>query len=75
MDKIGGSFGANVEYYRKKSGLSRASLAEWLGISERAVFNWERCGSIPRTYWLLEALAEAVGTDVWRLFAPESYRE
>ena len=55
--------GANIAAYRKRDGLTQATLAEKLNYSDKAVSKWERGESIPDVLTLMQ-LAELVGTTV-----------
>ena len=55
--------GANIAAYRKRDGLTQASLAEKLNYSDKAVSKWERGESIPDVLTLMQ-LAELFGTTV-----------
>ena len=49
--------GANIAAYRKRDGLTQASLAEKLNYSDKAVSKWERGESVPDVLTLMQ-LAE-----------------
>ena len=55
--------GANIAAYRKRDGLTQATLAEKLNYSDKAVSKWERGESIPDVLTLMQ-LAELFGTTV-----------
>ena len=55
--------GANIAAYRKRDGLTQASLAEKLNYSDKAVSKWERGESIPDVLILMQ-LAELFGVTV-----------
>ena len=55
--------GANIAAYRKREGLTQATLAEKLNYSDKAVSKWERGESIPDVLTLMQ-LAELFGTTV-----------
>ena len=55
--------GANIAAYRKRDGLTQASLAEKLNYSDKAVSKWERGESVPDVLILMQ-LAELFGTTV-----------
>ena len=55
--------GANIAAYRKRDGLTQASLAEKLNYSDKAVSKWERGESIPDVLTLMQ-LAELFGITV-----------
>ena len=55
--------GANIAAYRKRDGLTQASLAEKLNYTDKAVSKWERGESIPDVLTLMQ-LAELFGTTV-----------
>ena len=46
--------GANIAFYRKRSGLTQAQLAEKLNYSDKAVSKWERGESIPDVLTLMQ---------------------
>ena len=55
--------GANIAAYRKRDGLTQASLAEKLNYSDKAVSKWERGESVPDVLTLMQ-LAELFGITV-----------
>ena len=55
--------GANISAYRKRDGLTQASLAEKLNYSDKAVSKWERGESVPDVLILMQ-LAELFGITV-----------
>ena len=55
--------GANIAAYRKRDGLTQATLAEKLNYSDKAVSKWERGESIPDVLTLM-LLAELFGITV-----------
>ena len=55
--------GANIAAYRKRDGLTQATLAEKLNYSDKAVSKWERGESIPDVLTLMQ-LAELFGITV-----------
>jgi len=55
--------GANIAAYRKRDGMTQATLAEKLNYSDKAVSKWERGESIPDVLTLMQ-LAELFGTTV-----------
>ena len=55
--------GSNIAAYRKREGLTQATLAEKLNYSDKAVSKWERGESIPDVLTLMQ-LAELFGTTV-----------
>ena len=55
--------GANIAAYRKRDGLTQASLAEKLNYSDKAVSKWERGESIPDVLTMMQ-LAELFGITV-----------
>ena len=55
--------GANIAAYRKRDGMTQASLAEKLNYSDKAVSKWERGESIPDVLTLMQ-LSELFGTTV-----------
>jgi transcriptional regulator with XRE-family HTH domain len=59
-------FGAMLQAYRKRAGLTQAQLAERSGLPLRSVQNWEAGHRMPRPHALL-ALARAVGATVEQL--------
>ena len=62
-EKVKYRIGANIAAYRKRDGLTQASLAEKLNYSDKAVSKWERGESIPDVLTLLQ-LAELFGVKV-----------
>jgi transcriptional regulator with XRE-family HTH domain len=68
-------FGAMLQAYRKKAGMTQAQLAEQSGLPLRSIQNWEVGHRMPRAQALL-ALAKAVGATVEQLLtqAPEEER-
>ena len=46
-EKVKYRIGANIAAYRKRDGLTQASLAEKLNYSDKAVSKWERDRSLP----------------------------
>ena len=46
-DKLKNAVADNITFYRKKSGLTQAQLAEKLNYSDKAVSKWERGDGIP----------------------------
>jgi len=59
-------FGAMLQAYRKKAGMTQAQLAERSGLPLRSLQNWEAGHRMPRAEALL-ALARAVGATVEQL--------
>ena len=55
--------GSNIAAYRKRDGLTQASLAEKLNYSDKAVSKWERGESVPDVLTLMQ-LAELFNTTV-----------
>jgi len=55
--------GKNIGAYRKRQGLTQATLAEKLNYSDKAVSKWERGESIPDVLTLMQ-LAEVFGVTV-----------
>ena len=55
--------GSNIAAYRKRDGLTQATLAEKLNYSDKAVSKWERGESIPDVLTLMQ-MAELFGTTV-----------
>ena len=55
--------GANIAAYRKRDGLTQATLAEKLNYSDKAVSKWERGESVPDVLILMQ-LAELFGITV-----------
>ena len=55
--------GANIAAYRKRDGMTQATLAEKLNYSDKAVSKWERGESIPDVLTLMQ-LAELFGATV-----------
>ena len=64
--------GANIAAYRKRDGMTQATLAEKLNYSDKAVSKWERGESVPDVLTLM-VLAEQFGITVNDLLAdPEA---
>ena len=61
--KVKYQIGANIAAYRKRDGLTQASLAEKLNYSDKAVSKWERGESVPDVLTLMQ-LAELFGITV-----------
>ncbi len=53
-EQVKARIGANIAYYRKRSGLTQAALAEKLNYSDKAVSKWERGDSIPDVLTLMQ---------------------
>lgn len=53
-EQVKTQIGANIAYYRKRSGLTQAGLAEKLNYSDKAVSKWERGDSIPDVLTLMQ---------------------
>ena len=53
-DKVKCRIGANIAAYRKRDGLTQASLAEKLNYSDKAVSKWERGESVPDVLTLMQ---------------------
>jgi len=53
-EKVKCRIGANIAAYRKRDGLTQASLAEKLNYSDKAVSKWERGESIPDVLTLMQ---------------------
>lgn len=66
MQKVG----ERIAALRKKTGMTQADLAEWLGISYQAVSSWERGATMPDISKLVE-LSRALGTTVDALLTGE----
>ena len=62
-EKLKSQLGANIVFYRKRSGLTQARLAEKLNYSDKAVSKWERGESMPDVLTLVQ-LAELFDTSV-----------
>ena len=56
-EKLKNIIGSNISAYRKRAGMTQASLGEKLNYSDKAVSKWERGESIPDV-WTLTMLAE-----------------
>ena len=61
--KVKYQIGANIAAYRKRDGLTQASLAEKLNYSDKAVSKWERGESVPDVLTLMQ-LADLFGITV-----------
>ena len=55
--KVKYQIGANIAAYRKRDGMTQATLAEKLNYSDKAVSKWERGESIPDVLTLLQLAA------------------
>lgn len=53
-EKVKTRIGANIAYYRKKTGMTQAGLGERLNYSDKAVSKWERGDSIPDVLTLMQ---------------------
>ena len=62
-EKVKSRIGANIAAYRKRDGLTQATLAEKLNYSDKAVSKWERGESVPDVLTLMQ-LAEQFGVSV-----------
>ena len=62
-EKVKYRIGANIAAYRKRDGLTQASLAEKLNYSDKAVSKWERGESVPDVLTLMQ-LADQFGITV-----------
>jgi len=62
-ETIKSMLGKNIGAYRKRQGLTQATLAEKLNYSDKAVSKWERGESIPDVLTLMQ-LAEVFGVTV-----------
>ena len=67
-EKLKQYIGANIALYRKRAGLTQASLAEKLNYTDKAVSKWERGESIPDVLTLAN-LARELGITVNDLLA------
>ena len=56
-EKLKNIIGSNISAYRKRAGMTQASLGEKLNYSDKAVSKWERGESVPDV-WTLTMLAE-----------------
>ena len=59
------SFGEQLRKRREELGISRAELADRLGVSRSAIGNYETGVSAPKEEVLLR-LFDALGVDAWR---------
>ena len=62
-EKLKSLLGTNIVFYRKRSGLTQARLAEKLNYSDKAVSKWERGESMPDVLTLVQ-LAEVFEVSV-----------
>jgi len=62
-EKVKYRIGANIAAYRKRDGLTQATLAEKLNYSDKAVSKWERGESVPDVLTLMQ-LADQFGITV-----------
>ena len=63
----------NLIYYRKKSGLTQAQLAEKLGYTDKAISKWERGESVPDVF-VLKEIANIFGIKVSILLDEEQVK-
>ena len=63
----------NIEFYRKREGLTQAELAEKVFVSQAAVSNWEE-GKYPPRRRLLPLIAEALNCTVEELTTERQVR-
>lgn len=61
----------NIEFYRKRAGLTQAELAEKLNVDQSAVSHWEK-GDWPPRRRLLPILAQALDVTVEELTTEEA---
>ena len=62
-EKVKSRIGANIAAYRKRDGLTQATLAEKLNYSDKAISKWERGESVPDVLTLMQ-LADQFGITV-----------
>ena len=60
----------NLTFYRKKNGLTQEKLADYLGVTDKAVSKWERGIAMPDTSLMLE-LCDILGISVNELLSGE----
>lgn len=53
-EKLKNQLGANIAAFRKREGMTQASLAERINFSDKAVSKWERGESVPDVLTLME---------------------
>jgi len=70
MDNMNITLAANLQKYRKQSGLTQEELAEKLGVTFQAVSKWENAKSAP-DIMLLPLLADLFGCNMDSLFSRE----
>lgn len=70
MDNINILLAANIQTFRKKSGLTQTELAEKLGVTFQAVSKWENAQSAPDIS-LLPLMADIFGCYIDELFSRE----
>lgn len=68
---MAGTVGDKIKALRESKGFSRADLADQLGISQMAVWNWENKGMTPRRE-LLGKIAKALRVPESQLKADEA---
>lgn len=68
MDNANIVLAANIQKYRKKSGLTQEELAEKLGVTFQAVSKWENAKSAPDIFFL-PTMAELFGCHIDELFS------
>ena len=69
--EIRATISKNLIFYRKKSGLTQAQLAEKLGYTDKAISKWERGEGVPDVY-ILKDLANIFGVSVSVLLDEEN---
>lgn len=68
MDNANIVLAANIQKYRKKSGLTQEELAQKLGVTFQAVSKWENAKSAPDIFFL-PTMAESFGCHIDELFS------
>lgn len=68
MDNANIILAANIQKYRKKSGLTQEELAQKLGVTFQAVSKWENAKSAPDIFFLT-TMAELFGCHIDELFS------
>ena len=66
------SLGKQIEYYRKKAGMTKAAVAKRLGVSPATVTFWEKDAYSP-TLFNLRSLAEVLGCEESELLSRYSF--
>lgn len=63
------TIGQRIRAWRESRGLSERQLAEAIGVTPPAVYQWERHGKSP-TIANLQEIADAIGVSMERFYGP-----